>query len=176
MQTTKVWLSELGIVAYADIVVALIASVVVLALAAAAYFVTKQIVLRLVRSGAKRSRTTWDDALVNAKVFSRLSHLVPGMILDATAGWAYQDFPAIAATVHTAVFVYMTLVGMTVIDAVLSAFLVIYGSFRIASRIEIKPIVQVVKIVVFFSGGVAILAILLGKSPLVFFSTGWKVR
>lgn len=64
----------------------------------------------------------------------------------------------------------MTLVGMTVIDAVLSAFLVIYGSFRIASRIEIKPIVQVVKIVVFFSGGVAILAILLGKSPLVFFS------
>jgi len=170
MQTAKVWLSELGIVAYADIVVALIASVVVLALAAAAYFVTKQIVLRLVRSWARRSRTTWDDALVKAKVFSRLSHLVPAMILDATAGWAYQDFPAIAATVHTAVFVYMTLVGMTVIDAVLSAFLVIYGSFRIASRIEIKPIVQVVKIVVFFSGGVAILAILLGKSPLVFFS------
>jgi len=170
METVKSWLSDVGLGAQAGIVVALAATVVVLTLSAVAYYVTKQIVLRLVRSWAKRSRTTWDDALVDAKLFSRLSQLVPAMILNATAGWAYQDFPTVAAMVRTAVFVYMALVGMTVIDAALNAFLVIYGSFRIASRIEIKPILQVVKIVVFFSGGVAILAILLGKSPLVFFS------
>jgi len=170
METVKSWLSEFGLGASADIVVALIATVAVLTLSAVTYFIARQIVLRLVRSWAKRSRTTWDDALVEARVFSRLSHLVPAMILNATAGWTYQDFPAIQALVGTAVFVYMALVGMTVFDALLNAFLVIYRSFRIASRIEIKPIVQVVKILVFFSGGVSILAILLGKSPLVFFS------
>jgi miniconductance mechanosensitive channel len=170
METVKNWLNEVGLGAQADLVVALTATVAALALSAVAYFVTKQIALRLVRAGARRSRTTWDDALVEAKVFSRLSHLVPAMILHTTAGWAYQDFPALETVVRTAAFVYMALVGMTVIDAVLNAFLTIYRSFRIASRIEIKPIVQVVKIVVYFSGGVAILAILLGKSPLVFFS------
>jgi miniconductance mechanosensitive channel len=170
METVKSWLSEFGLGAQADIAVMLTATVAVLALCAVAYFITKQIVLRLVRTGAKRSRTTWDDALVDAKVFSRLSHLVPAMVLYLSVDWAYQDFPAVAVAVRTGAFVYMALVGMTVIDALLNAFLVIYGSFRVASRIEIKPIVQVVKIVVFFSGGVAILAILLGKSPLVFFS------
>ena len=170
METVKSWLSEFGLGAHIDTVMALTATVAVLTLSAVAYFITKQIALRLVKSWAKRSRTTWDDALVEARVFSRLSHLVPAMILHATAGWAYQDFPAIAEAVRTAVFVYMALVGMTLIDSVLNAFLVIYGSFRVASRIEIKPIVQVVKILVFSSGGVAIVAILLGKSPLVFFS------
>ena len=170
METVKSWLSDSGLGARADIVVALAASVVVLSLSALAYFIAKQIVLRLVRSWAKRSRTTWDDALVNAKVFSRLSHLVPALILHATAAWAFQDFPTVAGAVRTAVFVYMALVGMTLVDAALNAFLVIYGSFRVATRIEIKPIVQVVKLLVFFSGGVAIVALLLGKSPLVFFS------
>jgi miniconductance mechanosensitive channel len=170
MQTVEGWLNEFGLGAQADIIVSLIATAGVLALSAVAYFIAKQIVLRLVRTWAKRSRTTWDDALVDARVFSRLSHLVPAMILHVSASWAYQAFPSIATTLRTAVFVYMALVGMTVIDALLNAFLVIYGSFHIASRIEIKPIVQVAKILVFFSGGVAIVAILLGKSPLVFFS------
>ncbi len=170
METVKSWLSESGLGARADIVVALAASVVVLSLSALAYLIAKRIVLRLVRRWAKRSRTTWDDALVDAKVFSRLSHLVPAMILHATAAWAFQDFPTVAGAVRTAVFLYIALVGMTLVDAALNALLVIYGSFRIATRIEIKPIVQVVKILVFFSGGVAILALLFGKSPLVFFS------
>ncbi len=69
MDRVKSWLGELGLGAQADMVVALTATVAVLALSAVAYFITKQIVLRLVRSGAKRSHTTWDDALVDLRAF-----------------------------------------------------------------------------------------------------------
>ena len=60
----------MGLGARADLLVALAATLVVIALSAVAYFITKQIIIRLVKVWAKRSRTTWDDALVEAKLFT----------------------------------------------------------------------------------------------------------
>ena len=75
------------------------------------------------------------------------------MILHGTAPLVFGDFPQAVAVVRTLAFVYMALVGMTVFDALLNAVSIIYGKFRIASKIQIKPIVQVLKIVVYCSVG-----------------------
>jgi miniconductance mechanosensitive channel len=164
-------LTRQGLGEWLSFVVAVAAGLVtILLLCLAAYSVTRRIILRLLRAAVRRSKTTWDDALVDTKVFSRLSHLVPAVILHALAPLVYRDFPQIASTLRTGAFVYMALVGMTVVDALLNAVLVIYGKFRIAARVQIKPIVQVLKIVVYFSVGVSVVAILLGSSPLAFFS------
>ena len=50
METVKSWLSGSGLGAQADIVVALIATLAVLALCSVAYFITRQIALRLVKT------------------------------------------------------------------------------------------------------------------------------
>ena len=52
-----------------------------------------------------------------------------------------------------------------VFDALLNAGSIIYGTFRIAAKVQIKPIVQVLKIVAFSSVSIAVLALLLGQSP-----------
>jgi len=148
-------------------VIALTATLVVSGIG---YFIAKRILLRLVKIGAGKTKTTWDDTFVETGVFSRLSHLVPALVLRAAAPWAIGDFPAVAAAIGTATSVYIALVGLTVFDAFLTGVERIYRTLPMAERFSIRTIVQILRVAVYFVVGIAVLAILLGKSPLVFFS------
>ncbi len=163
MLTFKSWLAQQGLgEREATIVATAAAFAAVLLLSFVAYAITRRVLLRLVEAVARRSTTTWDDALVDAGVFSRLSHLVPAVILYATAPLVYGDLPQIIPVIQTLTFVYMALAGLMVFDALLNAGSIIYGTFRIAAKVQIKPIVQVLKIVAFSSVSIAVLALLLG--------------
>ncbi|MCP3958117.1 MAG: mechanosensitive ion channel [bacterium] len=171
MAELKEWLVAGGIdSAAAALVAALLALLLLVAVSVTAHYLTKRVVLRLVRAAAHRTRTAWDDALVEANVFSRLSHLVPAIIIHAAAPLALRDYPQAESMVTTATFVYIALVGMTVLDALLNGLLAIYRRYEVAERIPIKTLVQVVKVIVYTLGGIAVVAILFGKSPLVFLS------
>jgi len=171
MNALKSLLAEQGLPdGDATIVAALVAVALVGLLSVLAYLVAKRILLRLVTAAAKRTKTSWDDAFVAAGLFSRLSHLVPALILYGAAPVVLVDYPRAASTVLTGTSVYMALVGMTVFDALLKGGQRIYESFEISQRFSIRTIVQIVRVAVYFVVGVAVLAILLGKSPMVFFS------
>ena len=60
--------------------------------------------------------------------------------------------------------------GIAVFDSLLSGGERIYRNLAVSQRFDIRTIVQITKVVVYLVGGVAVLATLLGKSPLVFFS------
>jgi miniconductance mechanosensitive channel len=53
------------------------------------HFLTRQIILRIVNRIALRSKTSWDDILVNRNVFRNLAHLVPAFILYHSADFSY---------------------------------------------------------------------------------------
>ena len=171
MESLRNWLTEQGLGSgNAALVASVAGSAVVLLLSLLAYYIARNVLLRAVKAAARRTDTKWDDALVEARVFSRLSHLVPAVIIHSAAPVVFAEFSNMEVAVRTAAFVYMALIGMTVVDAFLNAALGIYRTFAISRRIEIKTIVQVIQIAVYFLGGIAILAMILGKSPLVFFS------
>ncbi len=113
MLTFKSWLAQQGLgEREATIVATAAAFAAVLLLSFVAYAITRRVLLRLVEAAARRSTTTWDDALVDAGVFSRLSHLVPAVILYATAPLVYGDLPQVIPVIQTLTFVYMALVGL----------------------------------------------------------------
>ena len=51
----------------------------------------KSIVVRAVQAVAKKSRVTWDDALIRHKVISRLAQLVPVLIITAPMAMKRSD-------------------------------------------------------------------------------------
>jgi miniconductance mechanosensitive channel len=164
-------LIELGLKPeYAAVAGMLLAALVLLIVAGTAHFIAKHIIVRLVRTAARRTRTKWDDALVEAKVFSRIAHMVPALIVRATAPLVLSDYPEFASLVITGTFIYMVLAGIIVISAILDAGLEIYGTFELSRRVPLRVFVQVLKVIVFSLGGISVLAILLGKSPLVMVS------
>ena len=171
MNALKSWLAEQGLAdGDATVAAALVAVALVGLFSVLAYLVTKRILLRLVKVATRRTKTTWDDAFVEARLFSRLSHLVPALIVHVAAPVILADYPRAAGAVLTGTSVYMALVGMTVFDAFLNGGQRIYQGFAISRRFPIRTIVQIVRVAVYFVVGVTVLAILLGKSPVVFFS------
>ena len=171
MNALKAWLAQQGLaVDEAAAVAALGAAALVVLISVLAHQVTKRVLVRLVKAAAGRTKTTWDDAFVEAQLFSRLSHLVPALIVQVAAPIILADYPRIVATVAAGTSVYMALVGMTVFDAFLRGGERIYEGLAISARFSVRTIVQIVRVAVYFVGGIAVLAILLGKSPLVFFS------
>ena len=167
MNTLNSWLAGLGLdeAVATLIVVALVALVGVVA-----HAIASRVLLRLVRAAARRTKTTWDDTLVEVRLFSRLSHLVPALIFYLSAPVVLEEYATVAGIAMAAASVYLALVGLTVVDALLNGGERIYQSFALSRRFEIRTIVQIIRVIVYFIGGVTVLAVLLGKSPVVFFS------
>ena len=171
MNALKSWLAGRGLSeADAAALATLVLAVLVVLVGYAAHVIANRILLRLVKVAARRTKTTWDDALLEARLFSRLSHLLPALIVYVAAPVVLDAYPRIAAATAAAALVYVALVGMAVFDSLLKGGERIYQSFAVSRSFEIRTIVQIMRVVVYFVGGVTVLATLLGKSPLVFFS------
>ncbi len=68
-------------------------SLILLLVAILADLVAKRLLLVAVRAVATRTRSAWDDALVEHKVFARLAQLVPAIIIYTGIGLV-PDYPA----------------------------------------------------------------------------------
>ena len=139
--------------------------VVVLVLAWVANFITKEIVLRIVRRFVKKSKTQWDDILDEHRVFTLLSHLVPAVIIYKSAPIVFIDTLGGGRFMEVASVIYMIIVGMLVVNAFLSSVIDIYRTYAFARRMPIRGFVQVVKIIVFIAGSIIILGFILGRDP-----------
>jgi len=143
-----------------------IVTVLVLLVCFVANWVAKKIVLKLLTLFITKNRIEWDDKLVEHGVFQKLSHVVPGVIIYYASDF-YADFPAIELLIEKTAFIYILLAMLFSLSAFLNALNAIYNTWDISKTRPIKGIVQVVKIVFFFIGGIVIIAILINKSPLI---------
>src|SRR5665811_645265 len=55
--------------------------------------VTKAIILQVVTRIVKKTTTTWDDVFLEQKVFTRLSHFAPAIVIWFLAAWALNSYP-----------------------------------------------------------------------------------
>ena len=171
MDTLKFWLMGRGLAEPGAVaLVTFIVVALVILVGVVAHAITSRILLRLVKAAARRTKTTWDDTLVEVRMFSRLSHLVPALIIYSTIPVVLKDYPSVAGVALSLASVYLALVGLTVFGALLNGGERIYQSFALSRRFEIRTIVQIIRLIVYFIGGITVLAVLLGKSPVVFFS------
>jgi len=165
------WLVEQNLDATAALVLArIIAYFFVIFLSVLANFVAKRLILAVVKSLVSRSRTTWDDTLVERRVFSKLSHLAPALVLYTGMPLALEGYGLLTSLHSSAALIYMILVAVLVVDSLLNAVHDIYGTFEISREVPIKSFLQVLKLVLYFVSGILILSIILDRTPLYFLS------
>ena len=138
----------------------------VLILSWLANFVARRIVLALVSYFVRKSKTTWDDALYHRRVFERLSHLAPALVIYYTA----SVFPPVQDFIQRLAMVYMILTGLLVFNSFLNAVADIYDTFRISRQRPIKGYIQIVKIIVAIAVAIVSVATVMNKSPWFFLS------
>jgi miniconductance mechanosensitive channel len=167
------WLRSLGLSAGAVRALDLGAAVVALGLAAVlALFITRGIVLRLIRSLVQRTETHWDDLLVKRPVLTRLAHLAPALVLDALGPLLLSEVahPTLISSLQKLVAVYMIVVGAFALSAAFDVVHDVYSRFEASRRVPIKGIVQVAKVVLFCVASIVVLALLLNKTPVYLLS------
>ena len=141
-----------------------------LAFAAVIDLIVKHVVIRVVRAFARRSSTTWDDALVTHNVFGRLVHVVPALIVFVGTP-LIPDLPEGGVQlIRNVAMGYMVLMLTLALTAMLSAANTIYETTPVAKDRPLKGFVQLVQIVIWIFGGVMIVSAVLDRSPLLLLS------
>jgi len=131
-----------------------------------ANFVTKKVLLKSISFIIKSNKFKWDDYLLERKVFHKLSHIVPAIIIYFSA----MIFPQASFFIVKAVNVYVLVIVLLVLIAFLDAVNDIYSTFEISKAKPIKGYIQVAKIVLFFIGGILFISSMFGVSPLILLS------
>lgn len=130
-----------------------------------ANFITKKIVIRFITHMVNKNKYQWDNILLEKKVFHKLSHIVPAVIIYYFAqAFSYQHL------IEKAAITYILIVGLSLINSVLNAIQDIYQSFEISKTQPIKGYIQVVKIIVYVLGIILVIANLIGENPLIILS------
>jgi miniconductance mechanosensitive channel len=151
------------------------------------HYLTRQIILRIVHRIAYKSKTQWDDFMVNRKVFRNLAHLVPAFILYHSADFSYpvihqeltemseatlsmlsKDYYfSLAGFLTKTAQVYFVSIFILVLNSFLNAALDIYNTTTYATHRPIKGYVQLFKILIFSLSGILVISILLERDPTV---------
>jgi len=144
---------------FSSLIIILIASVIV-------YYITKYIINKFLKRLVERSASLWDDHLYEQKVFTRLAMLLPPLVLKVSLSPSISKYPEAIRFIELGLHLYMTWIILLVVVSFLNAVYHIYGDLDISNSKPIKGYVQIGKIITYVIGGIAMISVLIGQSPL----------
>ena len=143
----------------------------ILALALITNWVGKKIILNLISHYIKKSKNTIDDIILEKKVFNRLSHLAPSIIVYYFSIYGFDDKGnSWVDVIKIATEVYMVVVFILVSVSFLSALNVIHSKLSSNRNVTIKSYIQVANIVVVFVGVLIIISIVFNINLIAIFT------
>jgi miniconductance mechanosensitive channel len=142
-----------------------IVAVIIFSLAILADIITRRIIVSGIKRIVRKTKTQIDDILIQRRVFHKLAHIVPGLLIYSTAGFIFSDYPALGDIVTRLALIYIIIVLLLSIDSFINALHQIYLTTPISEGRPIKGYVQVVKIIIYFIAIILIIASLTKESP-----------
>ena len=126
------------------------------------YWLLHNYLLKLIHRLTKKTSNTWDDKLMEARVFHRFLRLIPLTLL-----WVSIDrsMPGEFVLFKRIVFAGIILVATRAFEGFLNAVSTIYHSKMDSSRKPIRPLFQALIIVVYLFSGIFVISVLINKSP-----------
>ncbi len=153
--------------AYADVFIPFVMFVAIILLSYLILFFTRTVLLTIVARIVKRTRSNWDDALLEHKVFYRIAYLVPAYVAYKLIPHALHDYPDLVSFLLLALRIYSLIIVMKVATAILDAILSIYNTYDRSQSKPIKGYLQIGKILVYIFITIWIISTLIGQNPLI---------
>ena len=145
----------------------LTAIVIIVSLSIAANIVAKRFMLKGLRVLITKSKNQWDDIFLRDKVFHRLSHLAPALVIFLGSSILFNR-PGQAQLVdyiQRGSLIYMYIVGAMFFSAVLRSIGNIYQRFEFAKTRPIKGYLQAIKISLFLLMLILVVSTVIAESP-----------
>ncbi len=130
------------------------------------YFLVHRILIVLLKKAASKSKTRFDDFLVESKTLSRLSYIVPLLVIDNLLFLTPNIQPFINRFSH----ILLIWIFILAISAFLGAVNGFYETKPKSKERPIKGYIQVAVIIIYILGIIFIIGSLTGQSPWVLLS------
>lgn len=155
---------------FADMFDESIIAILMVALAVGLDYLCQAIFVGGMQHYTKRSPHRWNTLLMKRRVVHHLIHLLPGILIYYLLPFAFVhgkgmlDFSQKVCTVYIIVAVLLT---------INSLLLVMLDAYNLKDKQKNRPLkgfVQVLQVILFFVGGIIVVSVLIGKSPMTLFA------
>ena len=119
---------------------------------------------------AQHTQYQWDSLLLKRKVVHHLVHTLPGLLVYALLPLAFIRGKGLLLLSQKICAVYIVFALLLAINGFILVFLDMYNMRQVNKNRPIKGFMQVLQVLLFFIGGIVIIAILIGKSPASLFA------
>lgn len=138
-------------------------------LAYGADIIGRFIVNRIVTHVAKMTKSRWDDIFLEHKVFRYLTHMIPGMIFFLCTPIAINSAIWVKLF-QKAALIYITVVIVRAIVAATQSMTQIYAESEDYAKKPVKVLFQIIAVIAYFIGAIAVLSILINTSLATLFA------
>ena len=119
---------------------------------------------------AQHTHYQWDSLLLKRKVVHHLVHTIPGILVYALLPLAFIRGKGLLLLSQKICAVYIVFALLLAINGFILVFLDMYNMRQVNKNRPIKGFMQVLQVLLFFIGGIVVIAILIGKSPASLFA------
>ena len=119
---------------------------------------------------AQHTHYQWDSLLLKRKVAHHLVHTIPALLVYALLPLAFIRGKGLLLLSQKICAVYIVSALLLAINGFILVFLDMYNMRQASKDHPIKVFMQVLQVLLFFIGGIVIIAILIGKSPASLFA------
>ncbi|MEI7982746.1 MAG: mechanosensitive ion channel domain-containing protein [Bacteroidota bacterium] len=144
---------------FSTLIIILVVSVII-------YYLAKLVINRILKRVVDKSENKWDDHLYEQRVFTRLTLLLPALVLNVALAPTIASYPEAIKFIELALHLYIAFIILLVVISFLNAVYHIYGDLGLADSKPIKGYIQIARIIVYVIGGISMISILIGQSPL----------
>ena len=151
----------------ADIFDETLIALLMVALVTGLNYLCQALLVRIVKRVEKKR---WSHLLIKRKVLHHLLHILPGLFLFLLLPLAFVQAPKLLAFAQRLCVVYIIYSVLLTLNGLLLMVLDVYNSKDERRSHPIKGVIQIFQVLLFFIGGIIIIAILIDKSPATLFA------
>lgn len=132
-------------------------------IAIAANYITRIIIIQIIKRWVDRSSNIYDDTIYEKGVFNKLSHIAPAIIIFYLAPLPLFEYESFLKFILTSVNIYMLIMILMVILSLVDALHEVYSNSPTGKQRSIKGYVQAAKTIIYFVGALMVISILVDK-------------
>jgi miniconductance mechanosensitive channel len=170
-ELVKTWLTELGVnSSYIETSTITIGFSLILFISTISYYLTKNYLLKVVTKLTLKTENKWDDALIEHKVLSRLTVLLPLILVLFLTPLILPDEALPASFLVLVAKVLLVFQIAQSISAILNVSNSLYHESAKQRYLPLNSIIQVIKLVVYLVTAIIIVALIINRSPVYLLS------
>ncbi len=165
------WLIEHGVSSnHLELSTTGIGLVIILLLSTVSYYLAKHHIINLVHKLIVKTKNTWDDVLIEHKLLTRLTLLLPLLLVLFLTPIIFPSDFLLAQILVLLAKVFLTFQVARIINVVLNVSNSLYRETAKQKYLPLNAIIQVIKLAVYIVAAIIIISLILNRSPIYLLS------